>query len=221
MNTTELPMYQSHKKVWALKIKVIYPKIDTAEIFPEDGTYGRITVSDDYIVKHNPEIGGYYVRYEDGYESYSPAKAFEAGYTLMTNKEVDYDKFQKLVEECAPEPRPEEELLRPKVEKSLGNTSSNTAAKNIKDIVVWGDGDMFKLLSKASSKNEGWMKSTKAMEITNVGCVVQVTTQQNDHVAEAVTFVPNARIVEEITTSGNYIEVTGRRLVHEPFKRNN
>jgi hypothetical protein len=117
MNTTELPMYQSHKNVWAFKIKVIYPKIDTAEIFPEDGTYGWITVSDDYIVKHNPEIGGYYVRDEDGYESYSPAKAFEDGYTLMPNKEVDYDKFQRLVEECAPEPRPEEELLKPKGEK--------------------------------------------------------------------------------------------------------
>ena len=28
-----------------------------------------------------------------------------------------------------------------------------------------GNGDMFKLLCKASSQKEGWMKSTKAMEI--------------------------------------------------------
>ena len=28
-------------------------------------------------------IGGYYVRYEDGYESWSPAEAFEAGYTRV------------------------------------------------------------------------------------------------------------------------------------------
>ena len=39
------------------------------------------------------------------------------------------------------------------------------------------------------------MKSTKAMEIGNgVGCVVQVTTQQGENVAEALTFVPSASI---------------------------
>ena len=27
--------------------------------------------------------GGYYVRYPDGYESWSPAEAFEDGYTLV------------------------------------------------------------------------------------------------------------------------------------------
>lgn len=80
------------------------------------------------------------------------------------------------------------------MEKSLGNTDSNGATKNVKDIVFWGDGDTFKLISKASSKAEGWMKSTKAMEITRVGCVVQVTTQQGEHVAEALTFVPGVRI---------------------------
>ena len=46
-------------------------------------------------------------------------------------------------------------------------------------------------------KKENWMKSTKAMEIEGVGCVVQVTTQQNNHVAEAVCFVPNAVIVDD------------------------
>jgi len=60
---------------------------------------------------------------------------------------------------------------------------------------VIGNGDMFELLCKASSKAEAWMKSTKAMEIPGVGCVVQVTTQQGDQVAEAVTFVPHVRIV--------------------------
>ena len=41
------------------------------------------------------------------------------------------------------------------------------------------------------------MKSTKAMEIVNRGCLVQVTTQQGDNVAEAVTFVPNVSIWED------------------------
>jgi len=93
--------------------------------------------------------------------------------------------------------------------KTLGNTTSNGATKNVKDIVFWGNGDLFKLIGKASSKKEGWMKSTKAMEIENVGCVVQVTTQQDGQVAESVTFVPMVKIEE--TKTGN--EVTERRLV--------
>ena len=49
--------------------------------------------------------------------------------------------------------------------KTLINTDSNGATKNVKDIIFWGNGDTFKLISKASSVEEGWMKSTKAMEI--------------------------------------------------------
>lgn len=96
------------------------------------------------------------------------------------------------------------------MEKTLGNTDSNGAKKNVKDIVFWGNGDTFKLISKASSKNEGWMKSSKAMEIEGVGCVVQVTTQQGDNVAEAVTFVPGVEIKEEKDDSGN---VVSRKLI--------
>ena len=45
--------------------------------------------------------------------------------------------------------------------KSLHNTCSNGATKNVKDIIFWGNGDTFQLISKASSEAEGWMKSTK------------------------------------------------------------
>ena len=86
--------------------------------------------------------------------------------------------------------------------KTLHNTTANGANKNVKDIQFWGNGDTFKLISKASSENEGWMKSTKAMEIVGVGCVVQVTTQQGTSVAEAVTFVPGVKIEEIRDTSG-------------------
>ena len=82
--------------------------------------------------------------------------------------------------------------------KSLGNTDQNGATKNVKDIVFFGNGDTFKLISKASSQNEGWMKSTKAMEIEGVGCVLQVTTQQGDNVAEALQFIPNVKITETL-----------------------
>jgi len=79
-------------------------------------------------------------------------------------------------------------------EKTLHNSTVSGAIKNVADIIVFGDWDTFKLISKASSKAESWMKSTKAMQIDGVGCVVQVTTQQGDNVAEAVTFVPGVKI---------------------------
>lgn len=92
------------------------------------------------------------------------------------------------------------------MEKTLHNSDISEAKENVPDIVTFGDGDMFKLLSKASSKKEGWMKSTKAMGIPGVGCVVQVTTQQGDRVAEAVCFVPGVMILGS---------EDGRRLVTE------
>jgi hypothetical protein len=80
------------------------------------------------------------------------------------------------------------------MEKTLKNTSFDGVEKNVSDVQKFGDGDLFKLISKAWSKDEGWMKSTKAMEIDNIGCVVQVTTQQGDNIAEALTFVPDVKI---------------------------
>jgi len=91
--------------------------------------------------------------------------------------------------------------------KTLSNTDSNGATKNVKDIVFWGDGDKFKLLSKASSVAEEWMKSTKVME-TPIGCVAQVTTQQYGNVAEAVTFVPGVKLSETFDDNGVCISRT-------------
>lgn len=96
-----------------------------------------------------------------------------------------------------------------KGEKTLHNSNASGASVNVKDIIFWGDGDTFKLISKASSKNEGWMKSTKAMEIGGIGCVVQVTTQQGDNVSEAVTFVPGVKILEKLEKE----KVISRKLV--------
>ena len=89
--------------------------------------------------------------------------------------------------------------------KTLSNTTASQAKDNVKDIVFWGNGDTFKLISKASSQNEGWMKSSKAMQIDGVGCVVQITTQQGNNVAEALTFVPNAVIIEVEDETGKVI----------------
>jgi hypothetical protein len=95
--------------------------------------------------------------------------------------------------------------------KTLDNTSITDVKSKVSDVVVWGDGDTFRLISKASSKNQGWMKSCKAMQIDGVGCIVQVTTQQYDNVAEAVVFVPDTRI--DIQRDEESV-VIGRKIVH-------
>ena len=94
-------------------------------------------------------------------------------------------------------------------EKTLHNSDVSGARQNVKDILVVGNGDMFRLLCKASSQAEGWMKSTKAMEVPG-GCVVQVTTHQRNHdgtnaIAEALTFVPGVKIADD--------DNNGRKLV--------
>lgn len=85
--------------------------------------------------------------------------------------------------------------------KTLDNTNVEEAKQKVSDIKVFGNGDLFQLICKASSESQGWMKSTKAMQTPN-GCVVQVTTQQRNPdgsyvIAEALTFVPNVTIAED------------------------
>jgi len=84
----EMPRYKSHKTVWALKIKSVTPDGSAPKgaagsclIEPCEDGYGPIRVDEEYCRKHNPQPGGYYVVYADGYKSFSPAKAFLEGYT--------------------------------------------------------------------------------------------------------------------------------------------
>jgi len=80
----EMPRYKSHKEVWALKIKSVGRNFSGVyQITPEDEGYAAFAVSDKYMAKHNPQPGGYYVVYADGYKSFSPAAAFEGGYTKI------------------------------------------------------------------------------------------------------------------------------------------
>ncbi len=90
--TMPMPVYQCHKKVAALKISKIVRDGEgenretdgSAMITPVDFRYAPLKVDAQYMSKHKPEVGGYYVVYDDGYKSYSPAKAFEEGYTLLS-----------------------------------------------------------------------------------------------------------------------------------------
>ena len=48
----------------------------------------QVLVLQSYIEKHAPLVGGYFVRYEDGYESFSQAAAFEGGYTPIRRRRL-------------------------------------------------------------------------------------------------------------------------------------
>jgi len=94
-----MPRYRCHKDVWALKIQSVETNLPTIEELEktlagnddapggflkfEDPGYGVRAVSTDYMRKHKPVAGGYFVVYKDGYESFSPAEAFEEGYTRI------------------------------------------------------------------------------------------------------------------------------------------
>lgn len=83
MLSREMPKYQCHKQVWALKIDDIIKDVNCWVIFPKEDGFAPINVSSEYVAKHNPQPGGYYVVYAGGYQSYSPADAFESGYTKI------------------------------------------------------------------------------------------------------------------------------------------
>ncbi len=95
------------------------------------------------------------------------------------------------------------------MDKTLDNVSIADVQRKVSDVKVVGNGDLFQLLCKASSQEQGWMKSSKAMEVPG-GCLVQVTTHQRNHdgtnaVAEALVFVPGVRITDDVNG--------GRKLV--------
>lgn len=87
MQIDQFPRFRCHKEVRAVKIAEVRPgRADftgpgATLIAEENGM--PIAVSDEWVNKHDPEAGGYFVIYEDGYQSYSPAQAFESGYTRI------------------------------------------------------------------------------------------------------------------------------------------
>jgi hypothetical protein len=90
----EMPKYRSHKEVWALKIKTVELDADKARkenretdgsvtLTFEEPEYAPRKMPHTYAHKHQPKPGGYLVQYADGYVSWSPAEAFEEGYTRI------------------------------------------------------------------------------------------------------------------------------------------
>lgn len=85
-----MPQYKCHKVVSALKIEAVdwspsAPNEDSdgSQILTVEEPFAPIRVDYQYVRKHHPEAGGYYVVYQDGYKSFSPAEAFESGYALI------------------------------------------------------------------------------------------------------------------------------------------
>lgn len=86
--SAEMPRYQCHKKVWALKIAAIeFPSEGgVAIIAPSDAGFAAFPSGPDYRSKFKGDEHdlGYFVVYKDGYQSWSPTVAFEDGYTRIT-----------------------------------------------------------------------------------------------------------------------------------------
>lgn len=83
----QFPRWKSHKIVEGFKIQMIRHTEEGRWVLMQEPESNEpaieVMVSMEYVHKHDPKAGGYYVRYKDGYESWSPAEAFENGYTRI------------------------------------------------------------------------------------------------------------------------------------------
>lgn len=82
-----LPRYACHKTVRAAKILAVEHGGDGPRLVLEG--HPTVPLTMDFIHRHSPKAGGYFVVYEDGYMSYSPAGPFESGYTLLAEPQGD------------------------------------------------------------------------------------------------------------------------------------
>jgi hypothetical protein len=85
---------------------------------------------------------------------------------------------------------------------ALHSATIEQAKQEVPDIKVLGNANAWQLICRVSSEAEGWVRSTKAMYIQGVGCLVRVTTQCGEAVAESLTFVPGVKI-EPDTNEGH------------------
>lgn len=82
----QLPRYQCHKKVWALKIAAIeFGQDGSAKIAPKDEGFSTFQTDAGFKRRWggSEEDLGYLVIYEGGFQSWSPTSAFEEGYSRL------------------------------------------------------------------------------------------------------------------------------------------
>ena len=86
MNTHQFAKYVSHKKVHAGRIADGFP--ERLRLLVEHAGLNivvEVSVPEEFFARGIPHAGDYYVEYEDGYQSWSPKAAFEAGYTRVAH----------------------------------------------------------------------------------------------------------------------------------------
>lgn len=90
-----LPTYRSIKLVKAAKITRL-ERIDEQQCNVITVDTGRrhadIQVTDAWLQKHEPQVGGYFVVYQDGYCSYSPSVPFEKGHIRIDSPAAETDR---------------------------------------------------------------------------------------------------------------------------------
>lgn len=84
-----LARFQCHKIVAAGEIRGLINstpggKVAALMVQTADGTNSEVCPGDAFFARGTPALGDYYVVYDDGYASWSPAKTFEDGYTKIS-----------------------------------------------------------------------------------------------------------------------------------------
>jgi hypothetical protein len=204
LNKMSLWLNTPFRKKEVIKIKIKYIRMETKENKPEE-VVGQDQPTQDFQSEQGvniPEIS-----------DEAPVYGGEAS----TTEELS-DAMEKITEafesESVTECSVDEFKTKPEPTRDYSIMTTEQAVNTTSDAVVFGDGDMWKLLCKFSSQSNRVMKSTKALEIKMVGCLVQVTTVENGLPSEAITFVPNTVIVEDKDEKGNVIN---RRLEASPY----
>lgn len=85
-----------------------------------------------------------------------------------------------------------ESMSTPTGYRTVSNVDTESAKAS--GVSVHGDPDVWVCIAKAWNAAEGWMKSTKVLQVINAGCFLQVTTQQGDTVSESVTWAPGIEL---------------------------
>lgn len=97
MPSLTLPKWRSHKVVEGFKIaSIVYNANGGATLYAKDPAV-YVEVDQKYLDRYRPEINHYYALYKDGYESLSPADAWESGYTLLSEEELTNEKIREIV----------------------------------------------------------------------------------------------------------------------------
>ena len=156
MSAAKLPQWKCHKVVRAAEIQgIAQGEIVNQEKYPNgswlltvDGVAEPREVSHEWFLKHRPQVGGYYVEYEDGYTSYSPTEAFESGYTRLPAEIEGLPAHQQRVvmEAAKLEPRLE------RLTKFLASEAFNTLPVEESDDLRDQQGAMTLYLEKLNSR---------------------------------------------------------------------